>query len=195
MIGVFFGIVTAIYSWKAHIWLYPTGLINTLIYIYLSVKSNLFGEATLNIYYTLLNIYGWILWSKKIHFKPVLQITYSNRRDMILQLAFFFVTYGLLFTALTLLKKSFTGAIPWADAFASASAYTAMLLMTRKKIECWYWFGISNAFSLCLYSVKGYQFTAVQFIVLFVMAIFSYYSWRKKYRAAQGNLNTQGIVG
>ncbi len=181
MVGVVFGILTAWYSLKEHIWVYPTGIINTLIYIYISLKSNLFGEASLNVYYTLISIYGWIVWAQKKNHHYVLKITYSSKKDLYWQFGFFGISYTVLFSVLTVLKSSFTGAIPWADALASTTAYTGMLMMTRKKIECWYWFAFSNAAAMCLYSVKGYQFTAFQFLILFVMAIPSYFVWRKRY--------------
>jgi nicotinamide riboside transporter PnuC len=50
---------------KENIWVYPTGLINTIFYIYLSFKGGLFGEASVNFYYTVMSIYGWVLWSRK----------------------------------------------------------------------------------------------------------------------------------
>ena len=64
-IAVFSGIASVWYSKKENILVYPVGLINTIIYIWLSVKGHLFGEASVNLYYTIMSIYGWILWAKK----------------------------------------------------------------------------------------------------------------------------------
>ena len=64
-IAVFAGIASVWYSRKENILVYPTGLLNTILYIYLSFKGGLFGEASVNFYYTVMSIYGWILWAKK----------------------------------------------------------------------------------------------------------------------------------
>ena len=64
-IAVFTGIASVWFYKKENILVYPAGLINTTIYVYLSVKGHLFGEASVNFYYTVMSIYGWILWSKK----------------------------------------------------------------------------------------------------------------------------------
>src|SRR5438874_892020 len=64
-IAVFTGIGSVWFYKKENILVYPVGLINTIIYIYLSVKGHLFGEASVNFYYTVMSIYGWILWSRK----------------------------------------------------------------------------------------------------------------------------------
>ena len=62
-IAVFAGIASVWFSKKENILVYPIGLINTIIYIYLSLKGHLLGEASVNFYYTVMSIYGWILWT------------------------------------------------------------------------------------------------------------------------------------
>jgi nicotinamide mononucleotide transporter len=186
-IAVVAGIISVWFSKKENIWVYPTGIINTVIYIYLSFKGHLLGEASVNLFYTIMSIYGWILWSKKDEAQhPVLIIKYSNVKEWILQLSFFAVVYAVIFYSLSYLKKDFAqGAIPAADAFASASAYTGMLLMARKKVESWVWWIITNTASIPLYFIKGYVFTSFQFVVLLIMAFAGLVSWHKKAKYAR----------
>src|SRR6202012_1642249 len=107
-IAVLSGIVSVWYSRKEDILVYPTGLINTLAYVWLSFHSSLFGEASVNLYYTILSIYGWILWSKKDQQQRViLHITRSSGKELLQQYAFFGVGYALMFFALTFLKRGF----------------------------------------------------------------------------------------
>jgi nicotinamide mononucleotide transporter len=181
-IAVICGIVSVYFSQKANIWVYPTGIINTVIYTYISLKGNLLGEASVNIFYTIMSIYGWILWLKKDETnQTVLTIRYSTAKEWTLHLLFFASLYLAIYSALSYLKKDFApGAIPAADAFASASAYTGMLLMARKKVESWYWWIITNTASIPLYFIKGYVFTSFQFVVLLVMAFAGLISWHKK---------------
>ena len=79
----------------------------------------------------------------------------------------------------------FDGVIPWADAFASATAFTGMWLMVKKKIESWYWWIATNIASIPLYFVKHYVFTSVYYLVLLIMAVFGLLSWLKKYKTAK----------
>jgi nicotinamide mononucleotide transporter len=181
-VAVFAGIASVWYSRMENILVYPVGLINTIIYIYISVKGHLLGEASVNFYYTVMSIYGWILWTKKDQQKHlVLHITSSNKKEWLQQLAFFAAFYIAIFFSLTYLKKSFaTGAIPWADAFASATAYTGMWLMAKKKVESWYWWIATNIASIPLYFVKHYVFTSVYYLVLLIMAVFGLIEWMKR---------------
>lgn len=181
-IAVFFGIASVWYSKKEDILVYPVGLVSTIIYTYLSLNGHLFGEASVNVFYTVMSIYGWILWTRKDpqqHF--LIMISRSSLGEWTFQLSFFAVMYGVIFISLNLLKTYFApGAIPWADALASATAYTGMWLMAKKKLESWYWWIATNTASIPLYFVKGYVFTSVFYFVLLIMAFWGLAAWRKK---------------
>ena len=181
-IAVFAGIASVWYSRVENILVYPVGLINTIIYVWLSVKGELLGEASVNLYYTIMSIYGWLLWTKKDKEQhAIVHVKFSDHRWWLYQLAFFAIFYLAIFISLTYLKRSFApGAIPWADAFASATAFTGMWLMTKKKVESWYWWIATNIASIPLYFVKHYVFTSVYYLVLLVMAVWGLMEWRKR---------------
>jgi len=189
-IAVIMGIVSVWYSRKENILVYPTGLINTTLYIYLSFKGHLLGEASVNLYYTIMSLYGWYLWTRKTEDKTnfVLQITHSNKKEWIQQSIFFGVIYVIIYLLLTYAKTAFAPeAIPWADAFASATAYTGMWLMAKKKVESWIWWILTNIASIPLYFIKGYAFTSVQFMVLLILAIAGWISWNQKSKEIKTN--------
>jgi len=176
------GIISVWYSRKENVLVYPTGLVNTIIYIYISFKGHLLGEATVNFFYTIMSIIGWYMWTEKDSKQEnILHITSSNKKEWIQQTGFFLSFYIVIFFALTYFKKMFfEGVIPWADAFASATAFTAMWLMVKKKLESWYWWIATNIASIPLFFVKHYVFTSFYYLILFVMAIFGLISWAKK---------------
>src|SRR5436305_2788301 len=191
-IAVFTGIASVWLQRIENIWVFPIGLINTIIYIWISVKGNLFGEASVNFYYTVVSIYGWILWAKKdIQQHHVLKIEFSNAKQWLQQLMFLVFFYVAIFFILSYLKRSFApNAIPWADAFASATAYTGMWLMARKKVESWYWWIATNIASIPLYFVKGYVFTSVYYLILLIMAFFGLVEWIRRVR----KVNSQSSI-
>ena len=192
-IAVIMGIVSVWYSRKENVLVYPTGLINTTLYIYLSYKGHLLGEASVNLYYTAMSVYGWYLWTRKTSDKKnlLLQITNSSKKEWIQQLSFFATIYLIIYFLLTYSKTAFAPeAIPWADAFASATAYTGMWLMAKKKVESWIWWILTNIASIPLYFIKGYAFTSVQFIVLLILAIAGLKSWHKKASSLNTNHET-----
>ena len=183
-IAVFAGIASVWFSRKENILVYPVGLVSTIIYIYVSFKSHLIGEASVNFYYTVVSIYGWILWARKdVQDRKVLHISLSNQQQWMQHILFFLAFYIGIFFALTYLKQAFaSGAIPWADAFASATAYTGMWLMAKKKVESWYWWIATNIASIPLYFVKHLVFTSVYYVILLVFAFWGLAEWKKRAR-------------
>jgi len=181
-IAVVFGIASVWFNKKENILVYPVGLVNTILYIFISLQQHLIGEASVNLYYTLVSIYGWVLWAKKdANKKPVLHISYSTGREWIRDLAFFASFYIIIFLCLSYIKKEFyPGALPAADAFASATAFTGMWLMAKKKIESWYWWIATNIASIPLYFVKGLVFTSFYYLVLLILAVSGLIEWTKK---------------
>jgi len=184
-IAVLAGIASVWFSKKEQVLVYPVGLINTTIFVYISIKGHLLGEASVNIYYTVMSVYGWWLWTRKNDQQQIiLHIQFSTHKELLQQLLFFGSFYAVLYTALHFSQASFApGAIPWADALSSAAAYTGMWLMAKKKVESWYWWIATNICSIPLYFVKGYVFTSVQFAVLLVLAVAGLIEWRKKAQA------------
>lgn len=181
-IAVVSGIASVWFSRKENILVYPVGLVNTIIYVYLSFKYHLIGEAAVNFYYTVMSIYGWILWARKDQqHHHILHITFASRRGWMQHLLFFATLYLAIFFSLTYLKQNFyEGAIPWADAFASATAFTGMWLMAKKKVESWIWWILTNIASIPLYFVKGLVFTSVFYFVLLVLAFWGLAEWRRR---------------
>ena len=62
--GTIFGILSVYFSIKKNIWVYPAGIASTMIYVYILLVAGLYGDFLINIYYTVMSVYGWILWKK-----------------------------------------------------------------------------------------------------------------------------------
>src|SRR6187200_1430629 len=93
-VAVIAGIASVFYSRLENILVYPVGLINTIIYIYLSVKGDLYGEASVNFYYTIMSVIGWYMWLRKNEKKEtVLHVTHSDRKMWINQLLLYVFFY------------------------------------------------------------------------------------------------------
>jgi len=183
-VAVFFGIVSVLYSRKENVLVYPTGLINTILFTYFCFFWwGLYAEASLNFYYTIMSIYGWYLWSAKDKHsgKPILKMSYSTRKEWLYAIGFFVACWGFLYFVLSRWTNS---TVPSADSFASASAYTGMWLMTKKKLENWIWWIITNLASIPLYFYKDSVLTSFQYVIFLLLAISGYITWRRKLKDA-----------
>ncbi len=176
-VAVIFGIASVLFSRKENILVYPTGIINTIFYTWFCFSWwGLYAEGSLNFYYTIMSIYGWYIWTKKSNNKTI-EITWNSKKDWIISISFFVICWIVLYI---ILKNYTTSTVPLADSFASATAYTGMWQMTRKKIENWIWWILTNTASIPLYFYKGAVFTSFQYIIFLILAIAGFVEWKKK---------------
>jgi nicotinamide mononucleotide transporter len=176
-IAVLTGIASVIYSRKENILVYPVGMINTGIFIWLYITHGLYADASVNFYYTVMSVIGWIMWSKKSGGKSSLKITVSSKNDWSNAIIFFLVCWFILFF---LLNRFTDSNVPIADSFTSAAAFTGMWLMNKKKLENWTWWIITDLASVPLNFYKHLVFASFQYLVFLILAIMGYITWRKK---------------
>ena len=64
-IAVILGLLSVYFAKRNQIAVYPTGMLSTIIFVYLLFKANLLGDMLINAYFFLVSIYGWYFWSHK----------------------------------------------------------------------------------------------------------------------------------
>ena len=173
-----FGIISVIYAKKENILVYPTGIICTVITVYLLYKAQYFGDMMMNIYYSLMSIYGWWNWSRIQNDKYLLKITRFSKNDLGLTVFLFLltitVTYAVYTFNLTEIK------IPnYIDIFTSGIFFTAMWLMANKKLESWVFWIIGDIITVPLYAYRGLGMLSLQYIIFTILAIQGYIEWKK----------------
>src|SRR5579862_9496013 len=176
-VAVITGITSVIFSRKENILVYPVGMISTGIFVWIYVTHGLYADASVNFYYTVMSIIGWVMWSRKTEGKSILKITVSTTRDWIIALIFFSVCWAALYL---LLSKCTDSTVPIADSFTSGAAFTGMWLMNKKKLENWTWWIITNVASIPLNYYKHLVFTSFEYVVLLILAVMGYITWKKK---------------
>ena len=177
LIAVITGVASVVFSRKENILVFPVGIISTVIFIYLYLTHGLYADASVNFYYTVMSVIGWVMWARKKNDSTVLVITRSNKRDWQQAILFFAICWLVLFSVL---KKFTDSTVPQADSFTAAAAFTGMWLMNKKKLENWVWWIITDLVSVPLNFYKGLVFTSFQYAVFLVLATMGYITWREK---------------
>lgn len=209
LVGAIFGIASVFFAKKENIWVYPTGIISTATYVYLLSHWALYGDLIINIYYTLMSIYGWYMWARltgdtKEHIKisrtnfveklkafgifafTSLFVVVVYRYYEVMPQIGFSETVDLAWAKLTSGNlQDFREATPYIDTFTTGIFFAAMWLMAHKKIENWTLWIIGDIVSIPLYLIKGYGFTAIQYAVFLVLAILAYFSWKRNIEAQE----------
>jgi nicotinamide mononucleotide transporter len=182
ILAAIFGAISVVCSKQNSIWLYPTGLISTGIYVYLLSREQfkLYAEATLNAYYFIMSVYGWYHWARKKPSEPEVPIAWASKKEWIVTAAISLIGWAVFYYLLSHFSNS---DVPLIDAFVSATACSGMWLLAKRKIENWILLNISNLVAIPLLFHKKLVATAVLTIFLFIVAVMGYYSWKKIWKS------------
>ena len=173
-----FGIISVIYAKKENILVYPTGIICTVITVYILYKAQYFGDMMMNIYYSLMSIYGWWNWSRIENDKYLLKITRFSKNDLGLTVFLFLLTVTITYAVYTFNLTEIK--IPnYIDIFTSGIFFTAMWLMANKKLESWVFWIIGDIITVPLYAYRGLGMLSLQYIIFTILAIQGYIEWKK----------------
>jgi nicotinamide mononucleotide transporter len=176
--AIVFGLLSVWFAKKNKIWVFPTGIINTAIYVYLLWKWSLLGDMMINFYYVVMSIYGWYHWSRKkdniVEF-PISRMTLAEKKwsPIIFVLTILFVV------AVYTFFGKFTHWTSYVDTLVTGIFFVGMWLMARRKIENWILWIIGDIISIPMYFVKGYSFTSIQYLIFTIIAFYGYLEWKR----------------
>jgi len=183
LLAVVLGVVSVWFAKKEYILVFPTGIISTVLYVYICYQFTLYGDAVINIYYTLMSLYGWYMWKKRFNDKEI-QITNSSSKDITKAMIIFSATTA--FVVLVYLYfDRFNQFTDYFDTFTTGVFFAAMWLMANKKIEHWLFWIVGNIISIPLYFTKGLGFSGIQFTIFLILAILGYQEWKKNLNNSQ----------
>ncbi|MDG4945229.1 nicotinamide riboside transporter PnuC [Weeksellaceae bacterium KMM 9713] len=172
-----FGVLSVLFAKRGNILVFPTGIISTGIYIYITYVVGYIGDFTINIYYTAMSVYGWILWSN-IAQEDQLKISWSETKDWLWTIGIFLFTMAFVIGVYIYFDK-FEDWTNYFDVLTTGLAFGSMWLMAKKKVENWLGWIITNIISAPLYFAKGLGFTGIQFIIFLILAVQGYQLWKK----------------
>lgn len=179
-----FGILSVWYARKANILVYPTGLIATVLSVYLLFLDKLIGDMMLNFYFSIMSVYGWWNWSRKKDEQYVVPISTTNAREKLIGFGLFLVTFAVTYMVY---KQSgvnieFSNYI---DMFTSGLFFTAMWFMANKKLENWTLWIIADLITVPLYAYRGWGMLSLQYLIFTILAILGYLAWKNTLNSKQ----------
>ncbi len=187
VIGVVFGLLSVVFSKRDNILVFPTGMISTLIFVYLLWEYQLIGDLMINSYYFIMSIYGWIIWTRKVDNTNFIPITKINASEWKKAIVFFMI--AIVFTILIyFVFDKWENWISAVDVLTTAIFFVGMWLMAKKKIENWIFWIVGDLISVPLYAYKGLYLSSIQYFIFTLIALLAYQAWKKKLNKPQAEL-------
>lgn len=172
------GILSVWFAKKENILVYPTGLIATVITVFLFFRDGLLGDMMMNFYWSAMSIYGWWNWARRKNDQPVVQISRTTQKEKTIGILLFFATMAINYGV----YKAFDVPIEssnYIDIFTSGIFFTAMWYMALKKLENWTLWILADLVTIPLYAYRGWGMLSFQYLIFTIIAIQAYFAWKK----------------
>lgn len=172
-----FGVLSVYFAKKENVLVYPTGIICTILSVYIMFNAKYYADMSINIYYSIMSVYGWFQW-KKITNGEVLSISRTNLKEKIIGIILFLIT-GII---CIYIYKFFNYKLQinnYLDIFTTSLFFTAMWYMAKKKIENWTLWIVGNTFAVYIFFDRQLYIIAMQYIIFTILAISAHIEWKK----------------
>ena len=177
-IAFVFGIASVVYAQRENILVFPTGLVATLITMYIFFQDRLLGDMMINLYYSLMSIYGWWNWARRRQGVTVVHISRTDLKEKFLGLLLFFATAAFNYGVYRLFGTEI-GPTNYVDILTSGIFFTAMWYMAIKKLENWTLWILADLITVPLYAYRGWGMLSLQYLIFTILAIQGYIAWKK----------------
>lgn len=177
IIGVILSLVYLYLSIRQKVGLWFFGIISSFFYTVVFIKSGLYADMSLQVYYIAISIYGWIHWKKgHISQKEEIPATFMARKDWIIAGIGTIVVYLLYYFILTRYTDS---TVPVTDSIVGALSVVGTWMLAKKFIENWLVWIVADAICVGLYIYKDLYPTSVLNVIYTIMAGVGYWQWKK----------------
>lgn len=192
-VAAFFGLLSVFFSVKRNIWVYPTGIISTTIYVYILFNFGLLGDMLINVYYSIMSIYGWISWNKNTE-NQIISVDFAKKKDWLVGLSLFVLSFiavcGVYYFKPFIDNHFSMNGVSlgfqqldwanWLDIFTTSLFLIGMWFMAKRKVENWLFWIVGDLICIPMMLYKGLVITSLQYLVFTIMAVMGYLEWMKQ---------------
>ena len=162
---------------RVHPLAWPLAMLSSLMYALLFVDSKLYGEASLQVFFVAMSLWGWWQWLRGRGADGAALVVHTlSRRGAIVALVATLVAWPL---AAELLMRYTDSTVPWLDALPTVGSVLGTWLLARKYIESWQAWIAVNAFSVALFGYKHLWLTVILYALFTGLSWAGLRSWRK----------------
>lgn len=163
---------------RVHPAAWPLAILSSLLYVALFWDSRLYGDASLQVFFALMGLWGWWQWLRGTGADG------GELRVRRLPPGHFLWLLGALaigWPALGLFLRRYTNTdVPWWDAFPTAASVIGQWLLGRKYIENWAVWGVVNLVSIGLFAYKGLWLTVLLYALFVLMSALGWRAWKHR---------------
>lgn len=168
---------------RQNVWNWPVGIANNITFFVLFWAAGIYADATLQIVYLGLAVYGWWAWLRGGTGHGHLPVSRTTSRQWVALAA-----AGVAATAVLtwVLANHTDSTVPLPDAVTTVLSLLATWGQARKKLESWWLWITADLIYVPLYAYKDLWLTAVLYVGFLGLCVLGLYNWSRSYRTAGG---------
>lgn len=170
IIGVISGLASVWCATKQSPLTWTIGIVNLVCFVVMFASARLYADVLLHVVYLGLSIYGLAKWGWKPTDLPVTRLGCWGPWPLILTMST--AIMGTLFSTTN-------AAYPYGDSLVTCLSLLACWLMSRKILESWLVYILSDVIAIGIYELKGLHLTAALYLIYIVMCVVGYRAWKK----------------
>lgn len=158
---------------SSHTWW--TGIAGCLLFGWVFLGTQLYADATLQLFFIVTSAVGWWNWSTRAG-GPALPV----RRTPLPQIGSYLSAAAAVAAGYGWLLHAYTNAYaPLADATVLALSVLAQLLLMNRRYESWWCWLASNSIAVPLFLTRGLVVTALLYTAFWINAVVALVRWRR----------------
>lgn len=175
-VGTVLGLINVALIVRRSVWNYPFGIAMVIVYFFVFAEAKLYSDAILQVFFLLIQVYGWWNWTVAIRDTgdlPVGPLRTWQRVAWGAGTVLAGVVWGWGMARWT------DAAAPFADAFVAGASVAAQILLARRRIETWVLWILVDIVAIALYVSRDLMATAGLYAVFLVLSVIGLHSWYK----------------
>jgi nicotinamide mononucleotide transporter len=175
-LGFVTGVLTVWLVARQHLWNWPISVANVILLGLVFLAVGLYADATLQILYVALGLYGWWQWLYGGAGRTRLTVRRTDRAEWAA-----LIGCGIAATAvLTVVLTTWTNStVPFWDALTTALSLMATYGQTRKLVESWWLWIVVDLIYVPLYVHKGLYLTGALYVIFLALCVSGLLAWRR----------------
>lgn len=158
---------------RRSIWNYPFGIAMVTLYAWIFYDARLYSDALLQLFFLLLQAYGWVNWARAREESGV-PVRWLGAKSVFAAVALAIVAVILWGT---MMHRHTNAASPWWDASVAMLSVGAQALLARRFIDNWVWWIAVDLIAIPLYWSKGLMLTAGLYAIFLCMSALGLREW------------------
>jgi nicotinamide mononucleotide transporter len=159
---------------------YPFGIVMVALYFFVFWDAKLYSDALLQIFFFVIQIYGWWAWVHARHVDhgvAVAWMPWPRRLPWFAGTAVAVALWG------SGMARFTDAAAPFVDATTAGLSIAAQCLQSLRRVESWVLWIAVDAIAIGLFSWKGLFVTSALYGLFLILAVIGLVEWRRRARS------------